>query len=111
MARSESKCEKQDCLQRKSHQQFLLHPFVSVLRQLSTSRQEALTWTLSLHLFFSFFYYFTRKPHMLQTVIENSIEQEDAVCALSGDALVPVSPAKGPGGLREMCEQGQARSL
>lgn len=32
---------------------------------------------------------------MLQTVVENSIEQEDAVCALLGDALVPVSPATG----------------
>ena len=39
---------------------------------------------------------------MLQTVIENSIEQEDAVCALSGDALVPVSPAKGPGAQRDV---------
>ena len=39
---------------------------------------------------------------MLQTVMENSIEQEDAVCALSGDALVPVPPAKGPGAQRRV---------
>lgn len=39
---------------------------------------------------------------MLQTVMENSIEQEDAVCALSGDALVPVPPAKGPGAQRDV---------
>lgn len=39
---------------------------------------------------------------MLQTVVENSIEQEDAVCALLGDALVPVSPAKGLGAERHV---------